>query len=99
MIWRKLYVAVLQQYIRYKALSLPELFLVSVTFKGVKHNMDIKDGASISFVDVNEGLRRILIIGRFDILGNDEISQKFAMLTTEAPKRVVVDLSNVSYLA
>jgi anti-sigma B factor antagonist len=53
----------------------------------------------IRFEDVNENFRRISISGRLDILGNDTIAQKFSTMSTTASKRVVVDLSNVSYLA
>ena len=61
--------------------------------------MHIKNDTDISFEDVNENFRRIYISGRLDILGNDAIAQKFSTLTAAAPRRVVVDLSNVSYLA
>lgn len=61
--------------------------------------MHIKNDTDISFEDVNENFRRISISGRLDILGNDAIAQKFTTLAATASRRVVVDLSNVSYLA
>jgi len=53
----------------------------------------------IEFIDLNDTLRRITITGRLDIPGTDEIANKFAALAASADKRVVVDLSTVSFLA
>jgi anti-anti-sigma factor len=54
---------------------------------------------SIDFQDANDNLRRISISGRLDIQGTDAISTKFAALTASANRRVVVDLTDVSFLA
>ncbi len=54
---------------------------------------------AISFDDNKENLRRIIITGRLDIAGTDEISTKFAALAASAQRRVLVDLAGVSFLA
>lgn len=54
---------------------------------------------AISFDDSKENLRRISITGRLDIPGTDEIATRFAALAASAQRRVVVDLSAVSFLA
>ena len=54
---------------------------------------------TINFEDVNENFRRIAITGRMDILGTDAIAIKFTALSATANRRVVVDLSAVSFLA
>jgi anti-anti-sigma factor len=54
---------------------------------------------TINFEDVNENFRRIAITGRIDILGTDAIATKFTALSATANRRVVVDLSAVSFLA
>lgn len=54
---------------------------------------------AIDFDDSKENLRRITITGRLDIPGTDEIATKFAALSASAQRRVVVDLSAVSFLA
>jgi anti-anti-sigma factor len=54
---------------------------------------------SIEFEDVNDGLRRIKLSGRLDIAGTEAISMKFTNLAASAARRVVVDLSAVSFLA
>ena len=54
---------------------------------------------AISFDDSKENLRRIIITGRLDIAGTDEISTKFAALAASAQRRVLVDLAGVSFLA
>jgi anti-anti-sigma factor len=53
----------------------------------------------INYVDVNENFRRISISGRLDILGTDEIELKFTSLAVANQRRVVVDLTAVSFLA
>ena len=53
----------------------------------------------ISFVDVSENFRRISISGRMDILGSDAIALKFTSLAVATQRRVVVDLTAVSFLA
>lgn len=54
---------------------------------------------AIEHIDVSETLRHITITGRLDIPGTDEIATKFAALAASANRRVVVDLSAVSFLA
>ncbi|MFZ4540000.1 STAS domain-containing protein [Propionivibrio sp.] len=54
---------------------------------------------AIEFIDIDEGLRRIFISGRLDIMGTDEIATKFASFSSSAERRVVVDLTAVSFLA
>lgn len=46
-----------------------------------------------------DSFRRILIDGRLDSLGSDEISMKFAALVSGVGRKVVVDLSGVSFLS
>jgi anti-sigma B factor antagonist len=54
---------------------------------------------SISYTDVGENLRRIVISGRLDMPGTDSVASQLVELVA-APKRgVVVDLSAVSFLA
>ena len=54
---------------------------------------------SISFNDVGENLRKIVITGRLDVPGTDSVAAQFEALTTEPKKAVVVDLSSLSFLA
>jgi len=53
----------------------------------------------ITFEDVNDTLRRIQLSGRLDIPGTEAISLKFTNLAASAARRVVVDLTGVSFLA
>ena len=53
----------------------------------------------IEFEDSSEDLRRITISGRLDIQGTAEIDMKFTSLASSSMRRVVVDLSGVSFLA
>lgn len=54
---------------------------------------------TIDIIDVNENLRRITLAGRLDIPGTDEIATRFAAAAASAARRVVVDLTAVSFLA
>ena len=54
---------------------------------------------SISYDDVGEDLRRILITGRLDMPGTDSIASKLVELTAAPKKGVVVDLSALRFLA
>jgi anti-anti-sigma factor len=54
---------------------------------------------SISFSDVGENLRKIVITGRLDIPGTDSVAAKLEALTAEPKKAVVVDLSSLRFLA
>jgi anti-anti-sigma factor len=53
---------------------------------------------SITFEDTNETLRHIRLIGRLDIAGIDTISSTFAELSSSTHRRIVVDLSGVTFL-
>lgn len=52
----------------------------------------------ISHEDHGETLRRIRLTGRLDLSGIDDISAAFAELCAGPQRRVVVDLSGVSFL-
>jgi anti-anti-sigma factor len=54
---------------------------------------------SIEFEDLKENVRRINIAGRLDILGTDEIAIKFTALACADNRRLIVDLTGVSFLA
>lgn len=53
----------------------------------------------IDYQDVSESLRRIALSGRLDIPGTDAIELKFTALSAAEQRRVVVDLTAVSFLA
>lgn len=53
----------------------------------------------IELDDSNALLRTIRISGRLDLLGTDEISTKFAAWASTSERRVIVDLTAVSFLA
>ena len=55
--------------------------------------------SSISHDDVGPDLRRIIISGRLDNPGTDSIAAKLVELTAAPKKSVVVDLSDVKFLA
>jgi anti-sigma B factor antagonist len=54
---------------------------------------------SISFEDVASDLRRIVISGRLDMPGTDSVAVQLAELTAAPKKAVVVDLSQLKFLA
>lgn len=54
---------------------------------------------AIEYQDVNEDLRRIVITERLDVAGTDAIATKFAALAASSERRVLVDLSGVTFLA
>jgi anti-anti-sigma factor len=54
---------------------------------------------SISYVDVGEQLRRIVISGRLDVEGTDSVSSQLVQLIQAPKKGVVVDLSSLKFLA
>ncbi len=54
---------------------------------------------SISFEDVASDLRRIVISGRLDMPGTDSVASQLAQLTAAPKKAVVVDLSQLKFLA
>jgi len=53
----------------------------------------------ITFQDINPGMRRIMLSGRMDIQGTDSIAERFAELSTDSRRDVVVDFTEVSFLA
>lgn len=54
---------------------------------------------SISYDDVGDQLRRIVITGRLDMPGTDSIAARLVELTAAPKKGVVVDLSALRFLA
>ena len=52
----------------------------------------------ITFEDANDALRHIRLTGRLDISGIDAISETFAELAVHSKRRIVVDLSAVTFL-
>jgi anti-sigma B factor antagonist len=54
---------------------------------------------AISCEDLGEDIRRIILSGRLDIQGTEDISAQFKEFSTTARHRIVVDLSAVSFLA
>jgi anti-anti-sigma factor len=55
--------------------------------------------ATITHEDIGEDLRRIVISGRLDTPGTDEIAPKFAELADAPIRGVIVDLSAVEFAA
>lgn len=53
----------------------------------------------ISYNDIGENLRRIVISGQLDMPGTDSVASRLAELTAAPKKGVVVDLSAVKFLA
>lgn len=54
---------------------------------------------SISYSDVGENLRKIVITGRLDIAGTDSVAARLEALAAEPKKAVIVDLSSLRFLA
>jgi len=54
---------------------------------------------SISYSDVGENLRRIVVSGRLDIPGTDSVAAQLEELAAAPKKGVVVDLSALKFLA
>jgi len=54
---------------------------------------------AINFEDINDSFRRIKLSGRLDMPGTEAISLKFTNLAASSARRVVVDLTEVSFLA
>jgi len=54
---------------------------------------------TIEFKDSENQLRHIFISGRLDTQGADAIATKFAAMSVSDSRRVVVDLTQVSFLA
>jgi anti-anti-sigma factor len=49
--------------------------------------------------DLPHGLQKIVLSGRMDSAGTQEIEIRFAALTATRPARIIVDFSRVSFLA
>ena len=54
---------------------------------------------SISYEDVASDLRRIVISGRLDMPGTDSVAAQLAELTAAPKKAVILDLSQLKFLA
>ena len=54
---------------------------------------------SIRYEDENGDLRRIFLSGRLDTAGSEEISSQLAEVAASAKRRVLVDLSNITFLS
>ncbi|HUF81894.1 MAG TPA: STAS domain-containing protein [Burkholderiales bacterium] len=54
---------------------------------------------SISYDDIGDNLRRIVITGRLDLPGTDSVASKLGELVAAPRKGVVVDLSSLQFLA
>lgn len=54
---------------------------------------------SISYDDIGDNLRRIVITGRLDMPGTDSVSSTLGELVAAPKKGVVVDLSALKFLA
>lgn len=54
---------------------------------------------SISYDDVGPDLRRIVITGRLDMPGTDSVADELRKLTAAPKKAVVVNLSDLRFLA
>ena len=54
--------------------------------------------ATITHEDIGEDLRRIMIVGRLDTPGTNEISAKLAELASTPRRGIVVDLYAVEFL-
>ena len=54
---------------------------------------------SISYVDVGEQLRRIVVSGRLDVEGTDSVATQLMELAQAPKKGVVIDLSSLKFLA
>jgi len=54
---------------------------------------------SISHTDVGDNLRKIVILGRFDIPGTESVADELEKLAAASTKGVVVDLTRLKFLA
>ena len=52
----------------------------------------------ITFEDIDDALRHIRLTGRLDIPGVDAVSETFTQLSGHGKRRVVLDLSAVTFL-
>jgi anti-sigma B factor antagonist len=54
---------------------------------------------SISHTDVGDNLRKIVILGRLDVMGTDSVAGELERLAAAPKKGVVVDVSSLKFLA
>ena len=54
---------------------------------------------AIRVEDQNDDVRRIFLSGRLDTAGSEEIASQLAEVAASAKRRVLVDLSNVTFLS
>jgi anti-anti-sigma factor len=54
---------------------------------------------SISHTDVGDNLRKIVILGRLDVLGTESVAGELEKLAAAPKKGVVVDVSSLKFLA
>jgi len=54
---------------------------------------------SISYEDIGDNIRRIVITGRLDMPGTDSVASTLGEMVAAPKKGVVVDLSSVRFLA
>jgi anti-sigma B factor antagonist len=54
---------------------------------------------SISHTDVGDNLRKIVILGRLDVVGTESVAGELEKLAAAPKKGVVVDLSSLRFLA
>lgn len=54
---------------------------------------------AVTHEDVNGSLRRIILSGRLDIQGTEDMSAEFAALSTDIKRNVIVDFTKVTFLA
>jgi len=60
----------------------------------------MSNGPTVTHEDIGEALRRIVITGRLDTTGTNEVSEEFRELAASPERRsVVVDLTGVPFLA
>jgi anti-anti-sigma factor len=57
------------------------------------------ESARVSHEDLSDQLRRVKLAGRLDMLGMGDIDLRFTSLAAARPIGVIVDLSEVSFLA
>ena len=53
----------------------------------------------ISHTDVGDNLRKIVIVGRLDVMGTESVAGELEKLAAAPKKGVVVDLSRLKFLA
>jgi len=53
----------------------------------------------IDYLDLEDGVRRILLTGRLDVPGANQIEMRMTALTATEPLRIVLDLEAVEFLS